>query len=451
MAKKFVVFESEMDLKVHQLSDHPNGLTKDARRDARLVDMAGFDYRTPYQPQRGGRREGRGGGGGGRGRDPNSEPLPMSSAQPLRRDELAYQRQMAVHSAQSVSGRNFGGQLTQPIREPQRPAASPRPAEAVPAIESLSLSDSTSANLSPQEQARRLRHNTVMERASNLLGNDALKLNEFRNKVSAYKNSTISPSNLIDGFFSLFDTSSTELGKLVKELADIYENEAKRTDLLKAWNDWRAINEDYPSLPGPNGMVPGLDSDPLNSNSSGRRVLRLKSSTAQSSRSAVSRQGSWGNAIANGNPFPPLGAGSASRNGGAAGKKALAWGAAPSPRPNGGSVNRTSTPRAGPSASSSATDAFPSLPTAAKPNTLMAGLTKGTVRWDDRKNQAPSSNPWGTRGGTAPNSATNSGSATPAGVETPPTSSTPTIIEEPSAGPRKRGKKGKGQVLYQWG
>ncbi|KAL8865999.1 MAG: hypothetical protein Q9174_006561, partial [Haloplaca sp. 1 TL-2023] len=108
LEKKFVVFDSEMDLKAHQLQTHPNGLSKDARRDARLVDISGFDYRTPYNGSRGGRRERQ----GRPGRDPNTEALPPSSAQPLRRDELAYQRQMAIHSAQSVAPRTFGGQLS---------------------------------------------------------------------------------------------------------------------------------------------------------------------------------------------------------------------------------------------------------------------------------------------------------------------------------------------------
>ncbi|KAH0259093.1 hypothetical protein KCU71_g21306, partial [Aureobasidium melanogenum] len=113
LEKKFVVFDSEMDLKAHQLEAHPNGLTKDARRDARRVDISGFDYRAPHQqdrPQRNNRER----RGGGRGRDPNADPLPVSSAQPMGRAELAYQRQMAIQSAQSVTTRSFGGQLTQP-------------------------------------------------------------------------------------------------------------------------------------------------------------------------------------------------------------------------------------------------------------------------------------------------------------------------------------------------
>lgn len=433
LAKKFVVFESEMDLKAHQLSEHPNGMSKDVRRDARVVDINAFNYRAPYQPerQRRGEREPR---GGGRGRDPNADALPASSAQPMRRDEQAFQRQMAIQSAQSVTTRNFGGQLTQPVREPARPIPAPH-SPPLPSIESLHVDAGQPAPASPQEQARRLRHQAVMDRASSLLKNDPTKLSDFRAKVSAYKSSNITATNLIDGFFSMFDAPSTELGKLVKELAEIYEIESKRTDLLKAWNDWRAINEDYPSLPGPSGALPGLSSSTVSGGSGGgsggRRVLKLKSSTAASSRSAVSRHGSWGNALAAGTaPFPPLG-------GGGGGKKsATPWATSTTTSVRASPATSRPSSKAPPlSRAGAGSDAFPALPSTAKPNTLMAGLTKGTVRWDDGRNRnvGPPSNPWANGGGASP---------APAALDS-----------EESFEPAVGGKKGKGkkQVLYKFG
>jgi len=262
LEKKFVVFDSEMDLKAHQLEAHPNGLSKDARRDARRVDLSNFQVRQTHEQEMGGRRDGRG-RGRGRGRDPNSEPLPPSSAQPMRRDELAYQRQMAIQNAQSVTGRTFGGQLsstsateTYAARPPPRGQEPSTVTAAVPPnglssnMANLTIGSSTPAPRTPQEQARLLRHNAVTERATNMLRNDQAKLAEFRAKISAYRASSISAAQLVEGFFILFDTSSAELGKLIKELAEIFEIQTKRDDLLKAWNDWKAINEDYPSLPG---------------------------------------------------------------------------------------------------------------------------------------------------------------------------------------------------------
>lgn len=427
-----------MDLKGHQLECHPNGLSKDARRDARTVDLSAFDYRTPYQPQRQRR-------GAGRGRDPNAETLPTSSAQPLRRDEIAYQRQMAVQSAQSVSTRSFGGQLTrndtQTVQAPPRsgnatPARSP-PAQSspVPELQNLSLMVD-SATATPQERARNLRHTAVIERASNLLRNDQAKLGEFRTKVSNYRTSTILATELIDAFFSLFDTSSAELGKLIKELADIYEDESKRTSLLQAWNDWRAINEDYPALPGPGGLLPGMSPSTVNgSGAGGNRVLRLKSSTAQSSRSAVGRTGALPSSASSSNPFPPLSSSSTSSSRSSNRNTATtAWGTTaapvassrPSPRPSAPSTPSSSqTPRA------NNADAFPALPAAPKPNVLMAGLTRGTVRWGDGR---PTGNAWSESG---------SGTSTPMDDDFGEASGG-------GGGKKGKGKKGK-QTLFHFG
>lgn len=488
LEKKFVVFESEMDLKAHQLETHPNGLSKDARRDARKVDISGFDYRVPHQDSRAGRGERGGRTGRGRGRDPNTEVLPASSAQPMRRDEIAYQRQMAIQSAQSVSGRTFGSQLT--TTEAARPTGRHPDTVSVsnhhtantssmPAIDNLSLtSDPQStpqlaAAVTAQEQARRLQHNSVMDRASSMLRNDVSKITDFRTRVSSYRNSTITAPQLIEAFFTLFDVSSADLGKLIKELADIYENDAKRASLLKAWNDWRAINEDYPSLPGPagpSGVLPG--SSAAAAGAGGRRVLKLKSSTAQSSRSAVSKQGSWGGNLANGNnPFPfatPAAASSSGRRGGGGGGSntvpsshrggsgtvhAPAW----VPGSSSKSPSSSSRPVSRPTTSHSTTttpasgDAFPALPQAAKPNTLMLGLTRGTVRWDDPRSLAPPTPAWGS-GGTGGGSST-SGSGSGAGTPNNGVSGEEVVVDGDGGGGggKGKGKKAKKQTLYKFG
>lgn len=344
---------------------------------------------------------------------------------------------MAIQSAQSVSTRSFGGQLTrndtQTVQAPDRSAnATPArisPAHTPPAseMENLSLA-SDSGPATPQDQARRLRHSSVIERASNLLRNDPSKLAEFRTKVSHYRSSAISATELIDGFFSLFDTSSSELGKLIKELAEIYEDESKRKSLLGAWNDWRAINEDYPALPGPSGILPGMSPSTINgSGLGGNRVLRLKSSTAPSSRSAFGRRGAFPGSASSSNPFPPLSsvAGSSSKITTAA----TPWGtaaAAPSASPAGSSGR--SPARKPPTAGSA--DAFPALPSAPKPNVHMAGLTRGTVRWDER----PPQSAW------VPSPGPSSGNASDAD------------LGEPVGGSSKKGKGKKGkQTLFHFG
>ena len=482
------VFETEMDLKAHQLSSHPNGLSKDARRDARLVDISSFDYRAPYQPPRRERERRR----GGRGPDPNAEALPVSSAQPLRRDELAYQRQMAILNAppqppSQIVPRNHAAS---PMPPSAQPAATARPEEAPDlsklSVDPFALISVGDQSMTLQDQARRVRHNSVLQRASNLVQADVTKLAAFRNQVSAYTSSSIKASELIDSFFSFFDVPSAELGKLVRELADIYEDETKRQDLLKAWNDWLSINADYPSLPGPNGVLAGSGGDGTNGRndigSSGRRVLKLKGSTAQSSRSEVSRQSSWGNAVINdttsqnknssgssaspsvSSAFPPLAQPSSkktpqSRNAWPSDSHLLNSTNPRSPnatisRPtsavpsrlnrNNSSSNNLTNDRlvTRPKTSSMAKtreEMFPALPAGKKPNTLMLGLNRGAVRWDtDNASANAGVSAWNGHGG-------GGGGGNEILSEKP-------RIEgiDGSGGRGKKGKKGK-QVLYKFG
>lgn len=470
LEKKFVVFDSEIDLKAHQLEVHPNGLSKDARREARRIDMSGFDYRTQHsQDGRGSRREGR--GVSGRGRDPNAEPVPASSAQPLRRDELAFQRQLAIQSAQSVSTRTFGGQLSSPAPHlPARPQPSGGRTNQVPApsassraghadSELLSLgrlnleqdlsstldrisgaNTNHSENLSLQDRARRLRHEAVMERALNLLKNDRSKFEVFRSVVSSYQNASIPASDVIDSFLSIFDTSSKELGKLLNELAEIYETEDKRKGLLQAWNDWKALNdsEDYPALAGPSGLPPNSSSS---LGGGGTRVLKLKSSTAQSSRSAVNRRESWGSQAPNINRFPPFAAGASApgqRSATKQQKTASPWtNAAITSRPSPSPSRQPSKPPGSTPINLASQDGFPALPETAKPVSSMFGYGTGAVRRDGGR--GPVTNPWGTGGLVADGIGSSRG----------------TTQEEPKSdteiSSKKKGKANKKQTLFHFG
>ncbi|KAF2683440.1 hypothetical protein K458DRAFT_432230 [Lentithecium fluviatile CBS 122367] len=450
LEKKFIVFDSEMDLKAHQLEVHPNGLTKDALRDARRVDMSGFQFRESHEQGRDGRGRGREGGRGrGRGRDPNSEPLPASSAQPMSRAELAYQRQRELQSGPSAAGRAFSGQLTSAptpteafaARAPPSAAEPPTVTATRPAITaatniangvdrlSLTTQSANATPQTPQDQARLLRHTAVTERASNMLRNDQAKLQEFRTQISAYRNSKISATQLIEGFFALFDTSSIELGKLIKELADIFEIQPKREGLLKAWSDWKAINEDYPSLPG--SATEQSLSGALAAHG-GSRVLKLKSSTAQSSRSSVSKQASWSSTSSNG-LFPPLPAASSSRIGAKPGQTPWATSSSSantrvSPMPS-----RAATPAA--SKQQPSADAFPALPAAPKPmSTIFSpGYTGAGLRRDNSGRNTPVNNAWSGAGASA-SSAANA-----------------LAPEEAGGGGKKKGNKNKKQTLFHFG
>ncbi len=467
MEKKFVVFESNLDLQAHNLAEHAGGKT--VGRDARTVDMAGFDLRQPYQEERrgggggggGGGRDGEGrarGRGRGRGRDPNEDTVPAAYTQPLRRDEIAFQRQMAIHSAQSVSQRTFGGQLSAPApaaASAGRGGASPRNGSSAntpnvrPAAPSLTdpmdmLSLNDPANMTPEDRARLVRHSSVIERAANLLGNDTTKLANFRQHISSYQRGSLAAPQLIDALFTLFaDVSSNALGTMTREVADLFENKTKADNLRKAWQDWRAINEDYPSLPGLSGMQGETSSSsgwahaaaanpaaphgaPAQKHSN--RVLKLKNSTRLGGPAPVTRTTppGWTPAAAPTSrapaaaSFPSLAAPAPSRSGGSSRAATPSSSSRPSwvPAASVGAAMRAST-RGG-------EDNFPALPAAPKPTTTIFGYGGGRgVRRD--YGHAESNFQWG-------------GAAADA---------TPAEAAEVDEGKGKKGKKKK--VLVSWG
>ncbi|KAK4236879.1 E3 ubiquitin-protein ligase hel2 [Achaetomium macrosporum] len=405
LEKKFVVFESEMDLKAHQLSEHGGSLAKG--RDARTVALSNFDLRQRYEQER------RGGAGAReqrrRGPDPNAESLPVSSAQPLRRDELAFQRQMALQTSASAT-------RPTPSPGPSRPVPSNAPTQTqqraparqpiIDAMENLSITDLSS--LTPEQRASLTRHGAVIERASNLLGNDPNKMATFRGHISVYNKGSMSPQQLIEAFFALFsETSSTALGTLVREVADLFEDKKKGEALRRAWQNWRATEEDYPSLPGLGGMRGATTSttgwaaaaaaSPGAANNTAQaaaaqlrhstRVLKLKNSTRRASVggqsvmsfASVSSANSNPNAGASSRPVVPPSAFPAlpGQQQQQQPQQRPSWigGTASASNKSGGSASGV--PGARKPAGVSNEEAFPALPAAPKPQTTIFGYGSG--------------------------------------------------------------------------
>ena len=331
LEKKFVVFDSEMDFKAHNLESHPNGLTKDARR----VDLSNFVVRLPYHPP----SRGRDGRGRGRGREPPAErePLPQSSAQPLRRDELAFQRQLAIQTAQQPTQAalhsRFNGQITTESSSGSGDASHTHATQAPPSVPSLlevgrGLPPQAGAapNTAPHLPRDQLRHQRVQTRAAQLLKDDPSKIEEFQQLVSRFNRGGILAIGLVESLVGLSgighnDVASPEVGSLVKELAELFDETHKHDALMAAWNDRRARTEveDYPTLP------PGAPAPTAGGAAgwhAGARVLRLKSATAQSSRSPVARPAAWGSAAT---------VGANGGRGGASSSNSSPWSGAPTP------------------------------------------------------------------------------------------------------------------------
>ena len=254
LEKKFVVFESEMDLRAHTVGEHSGG----AGRDARRVDMSQFNFRESYQQARRGDRGGHGRDGSSRlAGDATPGPTPaqaQAQAQAQARAQTQ-QRQMAIHSAQSVTSRTFGGQLSGVTGVAPSAHITTTTTTSSPATSDATQTADSSAPMTVEQRTRALRHTAVNERASSLVHNNAAKMAAFRAIIAKFKHSSETASTTLDSFFTLFaDASPNAISTLVREVAELYEDQSKSDGLRNALADWRAINEDYPSLPGLGGM-----------------------------------------------------------------------------------------------------------------------------------------------------------------------------------------------------
>ncbi|KAK4162421.1 E3 ubiquitin-protein ligase hel2 [Cladorrhinum sp. PSN259] len=426
MEKKFVVFESEMDLKAHQLTEHGGG---SASRGSRTVNLTNFDLRQRWEQEQGGPPAGVGRGRGGqqergggqqerrRAPHPSGEPLPVSSAQPLSRAELAFQRQVALNrSAPPVAA---SGPSRPPPAQQQQQQASRLPANQniIDAMESISIADLSS--LRPEQRASLTRHGAVIERASNLLGNDQTKLANFKSYISSFNKNSMTPDQLIDAFSALFvETSATALGTLVREVADLFEDKKKGEALRKSWQNRRAVGqavqEEYPSLPGLGGMRGATTStsgwasaaqatqtqqSQQSQQQATGRVLKLKNSTRRGSNASSLGGMSFASVSDSASRF---GGGSSSTRGGVSSSSAFpalpssnrSSAQASQPSWIGGSSRAALPTSIAPKAPGAAAvsgkksggrggeDSFPALPAAPKPLTTIFGYGSGAVRRD---------------------------------------------------------------------
>ncbi|KAK0536052.1 hypothetical protein OC834_001310 [Tilletia horrida] len=212
LEKRFVVFESEMDFKAHQLAEHSNELSARERREALRVDAHfTFEDSAPHSVPGAPPGAGQGRRGGNRGGDRD-------------RDSGAASRRA-----------NFGGALT---------------SDAAPASAGSSREDTATV------EAR------IFSRASSILGaSSESKIAALKSVVSAFRASECSARDLVLTVFSLagsdVDRASMLFGLLVgtgsaNSERGLFEEEEKRTDVLTSWNAIRMERTQFPSLSGSN-------------------------------------------------------------------------------------------------------------------------------------------------------------------------------------------------------
>ncbi|GAA6009366.1 hypothetical protein JCM10207_003750 [Rhodosporidiobolus poonsookiae] len=277
LAQKFVVFESEIDLQAHALSEHgvgaggTGGMDQKARREARRIET-NFSYSTGETSRGGGggggdRRRGAPGGGGGQ-RAPAASFVEPVREEPVPRGE---RRVPGLGPAAGSRAARFGGQLTSDPSPPASGATTPR---------------SASASGSEADAATVERHAALMRRVQEAVRGNEGRVAGFKIAVRSYRAGEMSAGDLVDQLFHILDRDVDASAVILTSLSDLFEDASKRQAVLSAWRDLRIEQNQFPSL---TPLAPELNGVPTQANNTSARALSAQHRTGQNSSSTWAR------------------------------------------------------------------------------------------------------------------------------------------------------------------
>ncbi|EPY51369.1 ubiquitin-protein ligase E3 [Schizosaccharomyces cryophilus OY26] len=385
--RKFVVFGSEIDLKAHQLEEHPQRLSARELREARRI-IPEFEYEPP-------------GSGSGRSRRNRKQPSNALTEEAtsslanlhLSREEIAHIRQEEYMHEQQARNRAFGfalsspapsaatasrpisatasrtaavgkqralrreefpslNELTKAQSQANRPSPSPVRTTAAstsrtssPVISRISSSQNVSAAAtmkkgSPMASNVQAQHQQVIDRMMKLTGFDENKVNEFKFAVSSFRGNVMSAREAVDRISKLVSNPQEQLSGVINHIADLLEDKGKSKQLLEGWQEWKIMSSQEQPHIGTNNA----------------NLLRLK----KSNRTAAQTASVWNRIETAAKHSGPALSAPASRNkhGSAATSSVPSKGVNAGPRPTWGIPTKT---RSSAVNTSSEAD-FPSLP-----------------------------------------------------------------------------------------
>ncbi|KIY46880.1 hypothetical protein FISHEDRAFT_46411 [Fistulina hepatica ATCC 64428] len=418
LARKFVVFNTPLDLQAHMVEEHGTSMSARDKKDARRVE-ATFEFEEVGLNRRGYRtRE--------REREREREPPPPPTQTPARRRR-----------------EGFGAALTNDSTsfDVLSPNAAPPP------VARNSDVDPTVAE----------RHAALIARVQSYASNPTTAIPAVRAAIRGYRANESGARDLISTVWSVCDQHLEHTASVTNGFVDLLEDEDKKNDLLSSWKGFEVEQKrQFPDLV-PSAVGSGYAAV------SGGRVLSAKHATATRSSQHSSRQvwdrvaqaagsssSSFVPRITTPRPeverFPVLTSSSAPRSfGSGSGVRPTAWSAsasAPSTRPQPRPQSGASTPPQ--PASKLSRELFPELPSAQVQRVPKSAMGGNASLRNILGNSGPAVSAW--QSGTAPSPSVPSDTTVDAVSSERPAEATPTT--------NGKGKKGKGkqkQTLFTLG
>ncbi|UZJ57218.1 hypothetical protein CBS101457_006538 [Exobasidium rhododendri] len=234
LEKKFVVFQSEMDFKAHQVAEHGAELSSREKRDALRV-TANFRFDASSSTARAGNGAAGSAGLTARGK-PKKEEEPETKRDVLGISSLAHRAHVpgAGGAANHVSRKaQFGAALTNGESSKGKSKGGVGAAEGVD--EKLAM------------ELKYKKHQRYMDQVYAILIHSDSKMQSFRANVKVYQAGETSSKDLVDSIYSLIGDFG-QVETIIMGLVDLLEEADKKEDLIKSWNTLRIERTQFPSL-----------------------------------------------------------------------------------------------------------------------------------------------------------------------------------------------------------
>ncbi|KAJ2845859.1 hypothetical protein IWW36_004612 [Coemansia brasiliensis] len=267
LEKKFVVFENEIDLQSHELTEHKQALVgQRARREAKQVSLdlhyarsgASSTSRPSHRPSTmtvnapdaagvsiaGGRRP------TGFGRVSENAPVPITSASSANASPVPESEQETLwptlgSPSAAASSSQHSPVLTNSSMRSRAPAAFGHFTD--------NRTSSSSADSSRPSAEVAAKHQELLQRVSAFLSHREQPVERFRQLTTRYKNDQMSADEYVHNTWLLFLTvpgknAKEMIQKTIRSVSDLLPDASQKERLTKALNDHRIKQQQFPAL-----------------------------------------------------------------------------------------------------------------------------------------------------------------------------------------------------------
>ncbi|KAI8088057.1 uncharacterized protein B0P05DRAFT_631374 [Gilbertella persicaria] len=227
LEKKFVVFESTIDLKAHEIEEHGesiNGLQRSLQTQSRQLEV-NFQYES-FKDQR-------------RKSKKREEPVPDLEEFP-RIENVASSSQTPPPVARTVPGASTKKKgKGKALQKPAGFGSLSTPTEAT-----------TPTTTRPQEPVgpdTASSHAAVLSKIANLLQSKA-KVQEFRVLTGDYRKDKLSAQDYVNQVFLLTNSHTENTSKILKSVEHLMDIEEKKWELVRVWRNKQTALSNFPAL-----------------------------------------------------------------------------------------------------------------------------------------------------------------------------------------------------------